>query len=210
MLRSRRPAEEQPARRRLAVRRQARPADRRILFGRAELRPAQPQCHRQTGQDARPRQHRRQSARRRLCRGGRSLGLYGVDQGHDRRSRHRHRHHRRRTAESAARTARTQSAHRQRNGRRRLEARGLHQRDVDRLYRVHQGLAQIAAEHRGDAGSRSCGRRHQVADRLCRPAQGGAGHRVEFERLGAGDAGEDAEERQWRGRARRSRIEEAC
>ena len=70
-----------------------------------------------TGKDARPRQHRRQSARRGFCGGRRSLGLHEVDQDHDRRSRYRHRHHRCRIAQGAARIARTQSAHRQRDGR---------------------------------------------------------------------------------------------
>ena len=102
MLRPCRAAEERPACRGVAVRRQARPADRRVLFGRTEFRAAQQERQRATGQDARARQHRRQSARRRLCRGGRSLRLHEVDQDHDRRSRHRHRHHRCRTAEGAA------------------------------------------------------------------------------------------------------------
>ena len=101
--------------------------------------PLQPNASATTGKDARPRQHRRQSARCRLCRGGRSLRLHEVDQDHDRRSRHRHRHHRRRTAEGAARTARAQPAHRQRDGRRGQQARDLYQRHVDRLHRVHQG-----------------------------------------------------------------------
>ncbi|MGY4424614.1 acyl-CoA synthetase (NDP forming) [Bradyrhizobium sp. JR6.1] len=57
---------------------------------------------RAAGEDARARQHRRQPARRRLRRGGRSLRLHEVDQDHDRRSRHRHRHHRCRAAEGAA------------------------------------------------------------------------------------------------------------
>ena len=39
--------------------------------------------------------------------------------------------------------------HRQRDGRRGQQARDLYQRDVDRLHRVHQGAAQIAAQHRG-------------------------------------------------------------
>ena len=167
MFRACRSAEGQSARRGVAVRRQARPADRRVLFGRPEFCAAQRERHRATGKDARPRQHRRQSARRRICRGGRSLRLHAVDQDHDRRSRHRYRHHRRRTAEGAARTARTQFAHRQRHGRRCRQARGLYQRDVDRLYRIHQGLAQIAAEYRGHAGPRPRGGRDQVADRLC-------------------------------------------
>ena len=194
MFRACRAAEEQSARRGVAVRRQAWPPDRRVLFGRPEFCAAQPECDRATGKDARPRQHRRQSPRCRLCRGRGPLGLHELDQDHDRRSRHRHRHHRRRTAEGAARIARTQSAHRQRDGRRRLQARGLHQRDVDRVYRIHQGLAQIAAEHRGHAGSRPRGRRDQIADRICLPAQGSAGHRIEFEGFGARGAGEDAQE----------------
>ena len=48
-------------------------ADRRVLFRRHEFRAAQPGRDRKTGKDARPRQHRRQSARCGLCRGGRSL-----------------------------------------------------------------------------------------------------------------------------------------
>ena len=102
MFRACRSAEEQPPRRGVAVGRQARPADRRVLFGRLELCAAQRERDRATGKDARARQHRRQSARCRFCRGGRSLRLHEVDQDHDRRSRHRYRHHRRRTAEGAA------------------------------------------------------------------------------------------------------------
>ena len=210
MFRACRSAEGQPARRGVAVRRQARPADRRVLFGRPELCAAQRERDRATGKDARSRQHRRQSARCRFCRGRRSLGLHELDQDHDRRSRYRHRHHRRRTAEGAARIARTQSAHRQRDGRRRQQARGLYQRDVDRLHRIHQGLAQIAAEHRGHAGPRPRGRRDQVADRICLPAQGSAGHRIELESFRARGAGEGAQERQRRRRARRGRLEEAA
>src|SRR6185369_3987347 len=148
-----RAAEGQPPRRGFAVRRQAWPPDRRVLFGRLEFCAAHPERDGATGKDARSRQHRRQSPRCRFCRGRGPLGLHEFDQDHDRRSRHRHCHHRRRTAEGAARIARTQSAHRQRDGRRRKQARGLHQRDVDRVYRVHQSLAQIAAEHRGHAGA---------------------------------------------------------
>ena len=94
---------------------------------------------------------RRQSARRRLCRGGRSFCLHPVDQDHDRRSRHRYRHHRRRVAEGAARIARTQLAARQRNGGGRKQAGDLHLDNVDRLYRIHQGPAPGAAEYHGDA-----------------------------------------------------------
>ena len=57
--------------------------------------------------------------------------------------------------------------------------------DVDLFYRVHKGLAQVAAAYRGHAGPRPRGRRHQVADRLRILAQGGAGRGIEFERLGA-------------------------
>ena len=194
-------AKGQPPRRRVAVGRQARPADRRVLFGRPEFRAARARRHRKARQDARPRQHRRQSARRRICRGGRSLRLHAVDPDHDRRSRYRYRHHRRRTAEGAARIARTQSAHRQREGRRRQQAGGLYLDDVDRLHRIHQGVAQVAAAHRGHAGPRPRGGRDQVADRLRLAAQGSAGCGIELERFRARDAGANAEER---ARARRS------
>ena len=72
-----------------------------------------------------------------------------------------------------------------------------------------KALAQIAAEHRRDAGNGPRGRRDQVADRIRLAAQGGAGYRVEFVRFRARDAGEDAEERQGRG-ARRGRVEGAA
>ena len=166
MLRPCRHAKGQPARRGVAVRRQARPADRRVLFGRHEFRAAQPGRDRETGKNARPRQHRRQSARCGICRGGRSLGLHAVDPDHDRRSRHRYRDHRRRIAEGAARIARAKSADRRREGGPSQQAGDLYLDDVDRLYRIHQGPAQVAAAYRGHAGARSRGRRHQVADRL--------------------------------------------
>ena len=137
------------------------------------------------------------------------VGLHAVDPDHDRRSRHRHRHHRRRIAQGAARIARAQSAHRQREGRQRQQARDLHQHDVDRLHRIHQGVAQVAAAYRGHAGPRSGGRRDQVLDRLRLAAQGSAGRGLKFERLGARDAGADAQGRQGR-RARRGRLEEAA
>ena len=63
-------------------------------------------CQQRAGKDARPGLDRRQSARCRLCRGGRSLRLHEVDQADDRRSRYRHRHRRRRVSKSAARAAR--------------------------------------------------------------------------------------------------------
>ena len=157
-----------------------------------------------TGKDARPRQHRRQSARRGFCGGRRSLGLHEVDQAHDRRSRYRHRHHRCRIAQGAARAARTQSAHRQRDGARGLQARDLYQRDVDRLHRIHQGLAQIAAGYRGHAGPGPRGRRDQVAARLRYAAQGSARHRIELESVRARRAGEGAESAKARQRSTKS------
>ncbi len=84
------------------VGRQARPPDRCFLVGRHQLCAVEPECQRETCKNARARQHRRQPARCRIRRGGRSFRLYAVDQDHDRRSRHRHRRHRFRTAESAA------------------------------------------------------------------------------------------------------------
>ena len=42
------------------------------------------------------------------------------------------------------------------------------------------------------------------------PAQGSAGHQIEFEGFGARGAGEGAQERQWRRGARRGRLEEAA
>ena len=59
------------------------------------------------------------------------------------------------------------------------------------------------------AGAGPRGRRDQVADRLRLAAQGSAGYHIQFQRLRARDAGEDAEERQGR-RARRGRVEEAA
>ncbi len=41
-------------------------------------------------------------------------------------------------------------------------------------------------------------------------AQGSAGNQIEFEGFGARDAGEDAQERQWRRGARRGRVEKAA
>ena len=110
---------------------------------------------------------------------------------------------------AAARIARTQSADRQRKGRQRQQARDLYQHDVDRLHRLHQGVAQVAAAYRGHAGARPGGGRDQGLDRLCLAAQGSAGCRVELERIGARDAGADAQERQGR-RARRGRVQEAA
>ena len=152
---------------------------------------------------------RRQSARCRLCRGGRSLRLHEVDQADDRRSRYRHRHRRRRVSKSAARAARAQSAHRRRDGEPGRKARDLYQRDVDRLHRVHQGPAQIAATSRGDAGHGPRGDRDQIAARLCQAAQGSARHRLELEARRARRAGEGAGIGERR-RARRGRLEEAA
>ncbi len=209
MLRPRRRAQGRPARRGHAIRRQARHADRRLLCRRPELCAAEPARRLRTGEDARAGLDRRQPARCRLCRGGRSLRLHEVDRADDRRPRYRHRHHRCRAAQGAARAARAQSAHRRRDGEPGRQARDLHQRDVDRLHRVHQGLAQIAAASRGHAGHGPRGDRDQVAARLCEAAQGSARHRLELEACRARRAGEGAEIRE-RCRARRGRLEEAA
>ena len=84
------------------VGRQARSADRCLLVGRSQFRPAGPECQRQTRENARARLDRRQSARCGVRGRGRPFRLHAVDQDHDRRSRHRHRHHQLRIAESAA------------------------------------------------------------------------------------------------------------
>ena len=89
-----------------------------------------------------------------------------------------------------------------------VKARGLYQRDVGRLHRVHQGAAQIGAECRRDAGHRPRGQRDQAADRLRRAAQERAGRESSRARR-QGGAGEGAEVGQGR-RARRGRLEEAA
>ena len=198
-----------PARRSDAIRRQARHADRRLRCGRPEFCTAQPACRLGAGKDARAGLDRRQSARCRLCRGGRSLRLHEIDRADDRRPRYRHRHHRCRAAESAARVARAQSAHRRRDGEPGRQAGDLYQRDVDRLHRVHQDLAQVAAASRGHAGHGPRGDCDQVAARLRQAAQGSARYRLELEACRACRAGEGAEIGK-RCRARRGRLEEAA
>ena len=145
MLRPYRYAEGQPACLRDAVGRQAWTAARCLPLGGTEFRAAEEGRARQARKNAGAGLDRRQSARRRICRRGRSFRLHAVDQDHDRRSRHRHRHHRCRAAEGAARTARADSPHRQRDGGPRRQTRHLYQRDVDRFHRLHEGAAQVAA-----------------------------------------------------------------
>ena len=131
-----------------------------------------------TGQNARTRQHRRQSARRRLCRGGRSLRLHEAsiqvmidDPDTD-------------IVIIDAELPKAPHELRERNLRIVNDMAGAASKPVVYISAMSIGfteftkaLAQVAAEHRGHAGSGSRGRRHQVADRLCRVAQGCAGHR---------------------------------